>query len=504
MVVLTAEGQREAERRAVEKGISLKELMERAGTGLFRAISREREVNGANVIVMCGKGGNGGDGFVCARLLKQAGARVTAVLCCGEPVSEPSVGMYNLAKECGVDFLSLGTDSEGAHHAAAEADVAVDAVFGIGFRGELPDDVARLFMRVNSNPYVLRAAADMPSGVNSDTGRADERSFRAHFTVSFIAVKPAQLFKNLWRFCGRVTLEEVGVPRETVESVNSGVVLLDKSTAGVPLRDACGHKGTFGRLACVVGSELYRGAGVISVGGALRGGAGFVYALGTEGVLDAVAVRSPEAIMINRQKNPDEAVRALERADACLVGCGLGRGEDSERAVRTALGKCRGTVVVDADALGIVADDPGLFELIKNKKAIFTPHIGEFSRLSGLTADEIMEDRIGASRSYSNRHGVTLVLKSDNTVVAEPSGRVYVNTVGNPGLAKAGSGDLLAGVIASLAAMGLSPRAAACAGVLAHSRAADLACEGKSMHSLTASDVCECLGKALSELESRA
>ncbi len=503
MVVLSAQGQREAERRAVEAGVSLKELMQRAGAALFEAVAREREVEGAQAVVLCGKGGNGGDGFVCARLLKRAGAQVTAVLCCGEPASEPAGEMFGLARQDGVRFVDLKADPDGAHRAAADADIAVDAVFGIGFRGSLPDDVARLFMRANANIHALRAAADMPSGVSSDTGDADERAFKAHFTVTFIAVKPAQLFKSLWRYCGRVTLADVGLPDGTAEGVNSGVLLLDKSAARVPVRDACGHKGSFGRLACVVGSETYRGAGVLAVGGALRAGAGFVYALSTESVLAALAVKSPEAILIDRRNNTDDALRALERADACLVGCGLGRGEDAERAVRTALGVCRGVAVVDADGLGILADNPRLFELLNNRPAILTPHVGEFSRLCGLSVDTVLKDRIGCARAFASERGVTLVLKSDNTVVAEPGGRVFVNTVGNAGLAKAGSGDLLAGVVSSLAAMHLSPRDAACAGVFAHSRAADLASEGKSLHSLTASEVTDFIGRALAELEGR-
>ena len=273
-------------------------------------------------------------------------------------------------------------------------------------------------------------------------------------------------------------------------------------TAGVasallPGRDSTGHKNTFGTLVCAVGSERYRGAAMLTSLGALAGGAGFVTVVSTDKVLDALAVRCPELILVHHG-DEEQAANAFGRATACVVGCGLGTDDAARARFATAMQKGQGTLVLDADGLNLLRESPDVLQ--RWDTPILTPHLGEFSRLTGMPVADIAADRADAAKQYAQAHGAVMVLKSDKTVVATPDGEVWHNTAGNAGLAKAGSGDVLAGVIGSLAAMGMPARDAALVGVWLHSRAADLMIQTVHPHSVTASAVAAHIGIAMAEL----
>lgn len=486
-MIITVAGQRAIEAKAVEKGISLSQLMDTAGQKAFLYVKNNYNIKDMAIPVLCGSGGNGGDGFVVARHLKQAGAVPMVVLCSGTPkASAPSL-MYKRAVSDGVPVVDLALEWERIKEAIEKCDLIIDAVYGIGFHGELNEQMQKITRAVNASSAKV-IAIDMPSGVNADSGAAAADAIRADETVGFIGKKVAQVLKSAAKYCGRVTVEDIGIPEDCYQAAGNALAELDESVVLQVLspKPEDGHKGNYGRLLLTVGSERYRGAASLAAMGALCTGAGLVTVASTEKALNAVAANIPEAILFDLQKNATEYAEQLARADACLIGCGLTVTDTTESLFRSTIANANCPLVIDADGINILANDLKLLGLRKGE-LILTPHVGEFARLTGLTAEEILSDRIKHARAFAEKYRVVLVLKSENTVVALPGGQVLLNTIGNSGLAKAGSGDLLAGVIAALLAMGKKPAEAAAAGVYLHSLAADIAAETRDRYSLTAS-----------------
>ena len=265
-------------------------------------------------------------------------------------------------------------------------------------------------------------------------------------------------------------------------------------------REAASHKGAFGRLFCLVGSDRYRGAATLCVKGALACGAGLISVASTEKALSAVAAHCPEAILFDRQTDLSAALEFLKKSTAAVIGCGLTDTLEAQRIMSRAVNAAKCPLVIDADGINMLAENIDLLKELEGKRVILTPHVGEFSRLTGKSAEEILAAREKAAAKYAETSGFTVVLKSDKTVVASPDGEVFINTLGNSGLAKGGSGDLLSGAIGSALAMGYSERDAVLIGVYIHSRAADLCAELMPKHSMTASAVAELMPAALSEL----
>ena len=499
-MIITVKEQRALEMRAVENGISLVRLMQNAGESVFSLIRERYDIANLSVCVLCGNGGNGGDGFVTARLLKQAGANPVIVLCSGEPESDAALAMFRQAVSEGALVLDVRVEREKIVETIYDCYLIIDAVYGTGFHGELNESFKELFIAVNQSRAAV-ISVDVPSGVDADTGEADENAVRAELTVSFIASKPANVFKSARRNYGETVVADIGVPKECFLNTKSELTEIDAKTVLKMLspRNESGHKGDFGRLLVTAGSDRYRGAAVLAVLGAYNTGAGLVSLASGEKTLCAVASRVPEAIFLDPFCAQQEYIAELKRCDACLIGCGLTvTAQAQELFVRT-LKSAECQLVIDADGLNILASEPSLFRLL-NDKTILTPHVGEFSRLTGIAAQDILKDRVGYAREYAEKHGVTLVLKSDNTVVAPVGGPAFINTIGNSGLAKAGSGDLLSGVIAALLAMGKRPADAAAAGVYLHSLAADIAAEIVNKHSLTASRIAGYIDAAYTSL----
>ncbi len=265
-------------------------------------------------------------------------------------------------------------------------------------------------------------------------------------------------------------------------------------------RDAGSHKGDFGRLLCLVGSGRYRGAAVLCVKGALACGAGLTAVLSVEKALAAVAAHCPEAILYDKELDLPAALDFARKSNAAVIGCGLTDEISVQKTASRVINAVGGTLVIDADGINMLSENIDLLKELEGKRVILTPHIGEFSRLTGKSVEAIAADRAGAAKAYAEETGFTVVLKSDKTVVAAASGETFVSTVGNSGLAKGGSGDLLSGAVGSFAAMGYGELDAALLGVFVHSKAADLCAELMPKHSMTASAVADFIPAALGEL----
>ncbi len=501
-MILTADGQRRVEAKAVELGLSLETLMERAGSALYDVIAeRHRRPRGVRCALLCGRGGNGGDGFVCARLLKENGALPVVLLCAGEPTDGDAKATYDRAVAAGVPVIDAAANEPDVLAELAQAAVVVDAVYGIGFHGALPDLTAQLFAACAKNDESYKISADIPSGVSADGGAACADAFHADLTLAMVARKPAHLFKATRGYCGEVRTPDLGVPQAAFAGEDIDVLSAAAMRPLLPIRGEMTHKGDHGRLLAVAGSDRYRGAATLCVQGALACGAGLVSVASGEKVLEAVAAQCPEAILIDIKNDPKFFLDSLRGASAVAIGCGLSQTNSARGLVQDALAQAAGTLVFDADGINLLAENRNLVKGHR-QPLILTPHIGEFARLCQLEIEAVLADRIGLALRYAVEWDAVVVLKSDNTVVAAPDGRVRVCTIGNAGLAKGGSGDLLCGCIASFAAMGVAPADAAMLGVWAHSRAADLARAALPMHSMTASAVATYLPDAIAELDS--
>jgi ADP-dependent NAD(P)H-hydrate dehydratase / NAD(P)H-hydrate epimerase len=454
-------------------------LMENAGRGATDVLMRELlagVAQGKRVVVVCGTGNNGGDGFVVARHLLVRGARPLVFLAGDRDRTSPDA-RANLDAWCGTGgelrALPAGGPLSGLSDEMARAEVIVDALFGTGLDRAIEGWLAAVVSALNESP-TARFAVDLPSGLDADTGATLGAAVEATVTVTFAHPKLGLLTPNGARLAGRVHVVDIGVPGSLAAPLGDTAQLLDASdlAAWIPPRLPGAHKNSVGHVLVVGGSQGKVGAPQLAVRGALRAGAG-VATIATwadvaqsieSGVLEAMTARiDPSAI--------DASVDAvLEGKQAVVLGPGLGLGDDARAVVKRVLSAYRGPVVVDADALTLFAREPGAFA--QAKKAILTPHPGELARLLGTGAAQVERDRFRAARELVAASGAVVVLKGAHTIVASPDGRLAISPIACPALATAGSGDVLAGVVGAIACT--TPIfEAACAGVLLHALAGE-------------------------------
>jgi hydroxyethylthiazole kinase-like uncharacterized protein yjeF len=505
MKILTAAEMGEADRRSVEAGIPVRELMDAAGTCVARFCLR-RYPEAARVLVLCGKGNNGGDGFVAARVLAGEGVGVR-VLLAGEQddVKGDAAEALRELKEATSDDIveSFDESFEGLEELLSEADLLLDAIVGTGFkpplRGlalKLRDALAKVQMPV--------VAVDLPSGWDADsTEETVEGAFRADAVVTFTAPKLAHVFGHLTADTfGPVVVGDIGSPMEAVVSA-AGLHWTGsaKSIAEKP-RGINANKGKFGHVLVVGGSYGTAGAPSMSSLAALRTGAGLVTAAVPHCVVNTVARIAPE-LMVRGLAEKDGAAALANLEDTALaklmkgikvlaMGPGLSTKGEASQFARELIAKTSVPVVIDADALNAFAD---MAHRLRDAAAggtrtvVLTPHPGEMARLLGLTVPEVEKDRVGLARRFATEHKVTLVLKGWRTLVAHPNGQVAVNTTGNPSMAKGGSGDILTGIVAAMLAQYPDSVAEAVeAAVYLHGLAADFAAHAMDEHTVLATD----------------
>lgn len=497
MKILTVSQMKEAERRSGEMEVSSTRLMENAGSAAATFIKKTFDnIVGRNFMIFCGGGNNGGDGLVVGRKLAAEGANVILVLCAGIPKSEEAAFMYSSAAKAGLTIFDWNEDREKADEYLSTADVVVDALFGTGFHGALSDEDREITVRMN-NAIAAVVSLDIPSGVNAESGEADPDSVRADFTVAFDCRKPGHLLLPGRAFSKKTVEADIGIPQEVASSMLQDCFCADDAMvfSSIRKRPLFCNKGAYGRLLAVCGSEKYPGAAAVSVYAAMRAGAGITTLASTESVIAKVLPRIPEATFLplpadgeGRVSDSEELGSALEKSTACLIGCGLGGGEKIRDLVLGVLKKSEGPVVLDADGLNALAGHPELLLLAKSQ-AILTPHMGEMARLCGLSIEKIQEDRVEVARAFAKKYHVVLVLKDASTVTASPNGDVYFNLTGSPALAKGGSGDCLAGIIAAFAAQKMNPTACAVCGVWLHGLAGERAAEKFSSWGVLATDL---------------
>ena len=462
MLFLSAEMIKEAESRTMEN-VSSMELIRTAAQSCFEEL---KEFN--SVRVYCGKGNNGSDGYATAILLKRNGKRVEIVQVM-PPESEECKILCREAIEAEIPVV------QGSLFATEEFECSFDAIFGIGIHGEISDvNVIRAIEVINSSETFV-VSCDVPSGMDSDTGKECGICVHADKTITFTAPKRGMLSNDSVDLCGEIVIREVGINVNYNEIRQSTCVPLTRKLvkAMIPKRNRYCHKGTFGTAVIVAGSKTMPGAAAMAAMAALRSGCGLVKIIAPVSICGMLNIMVKEAIVIPAAEQggimlPElspEAKEAIINADSILIGCGLGKGKH-EVLINNILSIASCGVIIDADGINCLS---GKTDIIQNKNVLLTPHVKEFSRISGIDVNDIEKNRIQTADSFARDMGIHLLLKGSRTVITYGGSNKYVSVKTTSALSKAGSGDVLAGVISSLCAQGMSLTDAAAAGCFIHS-----------------------------------
>ncbi len=524
MRLVTADEMRRLDRATIESGQATGHaLMERAGLGVAAAIERRYgSVLGLRILVLCGPGNNGGDGFVVARALRASGAEVHAGLIGAvDRLPADTRAHYDAMSAAGIEPRVIATEAELRVLVALRDpwDLAVDALLGTGARGCLEGVIAAAVQELRDldDAGTSVIAVDLPTGVNADTGAIARRTVRANLTVTFGYHKRAHWLYPARAFAGAIEVVDIGLverfgpeddpARHTEVATARGMAEL------VPRREPRAHKGSVGRVLLIGGSAGLTGAVSLAARASTRAGAGYVIAAVPQGLQDILAVKLTEEMTLAM---PQTSARALStaglsvlvehaaRAHAVALGNGLSRDPESLELARALAARIERPMVIDADGLNAFAGQPNVSATVRppagSAARILTPHLGEMARLTGLDAEAIELDRIECARTWAQRWQAVVVLKGAPTVTASPAGHATVNGSGNPGLATAGTGDVLSGVIAAFVAQGLNAYDAARLGVFVHGHAADRIAAARGQLGMSAGDVLKELPARLHEL----
>jgi len=523
MRLLTADEMRRLDRATIAGGfVPGPELMERAGAGVVAAMERRYGPPlGLRVLVLSGPGNNGGDGFVAARLLRAHGAAVSVgVTAPLERVRGDARVHLERMRAAGLDAVALEGEADLARLLAArdQWDFALDAVLGTGARGE-PEGLAAAAvqaLRELDERGTGIVAVDLPTGVNADTGAIARRAVRADLTVTFGAPKRGHFLYPGRAFAGALEIVDIGLVADDGDPAGFPFTLATDEEIALllPQRDPRAHKGSVGRVLIVGGAPGLTGAVALAARAATRSGAGYVQCAVPEGLNDILEVKLTEEMTLpmpqgpGRTLAPAAAGAILARAaavDALVVGSGLSRDTGAAELARRLVAESPCPVLLDADGLNAFEQRGGSLSAARapysptapQGKArvarVLTPHLGEMSRLTGVAPAELETRRMDACREWAMKWGCVLVLKGAPTVIAGPDGRATVNPTGNPGMAAAGMGDVLTGIVAALLAQGLAPYDAARAAVYTHGLGADHCARATGPVGFGAGDVTEAL-----------
>jgi NAD(P)H-hydrate epimerase len=498
------------DRRTIEEcGISALDLMERAGARVVETLlERWGELEGMRVAVVCGKGNNGGDGLVVARLLEQAGVAVDTFLGVDRAaITGEAAHQLRRLEEVGGKVVPV-PEGSAAVEALRRSDVVVDALLGTGLRGAPRQAQGRIIQTINDSACPV-LAVDLPSGVDASSGHVHGVAVRAAVTVTFGLAKVGHLFPPGRGHCGLLELADIGFPETAIEACEGTTFLLTAAgiAARIPRRETDAHKGRCGSVLVIAGSEGMTGAASLSADAALRAGAGRVTLGAPVSLHDILEVKLTEVMTrplpeVRRRRCLSlralgDIVALLPAANALALGPGLGRYHETVDLVRRLLARRDlPPTVIDADALYAIGDGGGCL----GTGRIITPHAGEFSRLTGHSREAIVAEPVPQAVEFAVHHGVHVVLKGGPTVVAAPDGRAFVNPTGNAGMATAGSGDVLTGIIAGLLAQGCEPLSASLCGVYLHGLAGDRARDELGEWGMLAGDLSERVAGAFVEV----
>ncbi len=483
---------KQADELANEKyGICASVLMTNACLSVYEKITPFIPKN-KKIAVLCGKGNNAGDGYGVASLLYQNGYNVCAVrvFSC-EPCSDEAKEKYKEFSLCGGKIIDI---NDFLPHIFSFG-VFIDAVFGVGFSGSVAkdSDLGQLFELCNSTE-AFQIAIDVPSGINSTDGTLTGACFKAELTACIALYKTGLLSYPAREYAGEIVLCDIGFPKELTENLPKHALIPDDEYLKnvIPKRHSNSHKGSYGKLLLFCASPSMTGAGYLSCMGALRSGCGLVNIASDDYTISVLQQKLNEPIFsriyISSSNGLDYLSQLADSSSAVLCGCGLGNNENTKNAIFKLIKTADTPLLIDADGINVLCENINILKEAKHSP-IITPHPAEFARLIGKTTDEVQSDRINLAVNFAKEYGCITVLKGASTIIASPDGRLAINIAGNAGLAKGGSGDVLAGICAGLLCQGINAFDAAVAGVYLHAKAADILKERIGEYGLLPSDI---------------
>lgn len=478
-------------------------LMENAALGIANEIKKEIN-NGrlpieGNAVIMCGTGNNGGDGFAVARHLRSIGW-YTEVIICGDynKIAGDALTNLRIIEKMEIPIKTFDEGYKGLLNNNIKRDLIIDAILGTGFKGELKTGIKLIIDRVNNdNAYVI--SIDIPTGLNSDTGFVNDSCIKANKTVTLGLPKIGLVINDGPIYCGELVIENLTIPNEVYDRIGINRYLTDEKLLRkyiIP-RVNDSHKGAYGKVFVVAGSKGMAGAGLLASEAALRSGTGIVELAVPESLLNTISGKVPELItrgLLEDEnvcvsfESSDNIIKDSAKASSMLIGPGLGVSDGVVHTLINIIKKFRNPIVIDADGLNALSKKPSIL-LEKEGEIVLTPHPGEMARLMGISIIDVQKDRIGNAEKLAKVFKVTVVLKGYRTIIATPWGETWINPTGNPGMATAGSGDVLSGIITSLIAQGFKTHHAAICGAYVHGYSGDRAMEKVGQWGMTATDI---------------
>ncbi len=518
MRVLNAAQMRDADRQTIDDiGIPSMVLMENAGRQVVAALEAAYEdLPERHVAVLCGPGNNGGDGFVVARTLHQRGVEVLVfVIATMTAIKGDARLNVEILGRLGLTVVEISDEQTWDLHFSeiSQCDLIVDAIFGTGLKSPLAGMMETVAADVNASGIPV-TAIDIPSGLSADHAEPIGECIRATMTVTLAAPKLPLVLPPGEAHAGSIVVADIGIPPEVIDNLSGPrIELLTREGMReiIHPRESDSHKGDYGHVLVVAGSRGKTGAAHLTAVGALRSGAGLVSLATPRSSQPIVAAMGAEYMTLPLEETADGkvAVGALDaileaEQDVIAVGPGLGVGPDVTLFVQELVARSESPLVLDADALNALAGDPDrLVTTAGSRPIIITPHPGEMSRLANTTVDEVQANRVDIARDFAVRHQIYVVLKGYRTLIATPEGKVFINPLGNPGMATGGTGDVLTGVLAGWLAQLLDAEAACKIAVYLHGLAGDLTEADEGEVAMTAGDLAAHLGDAVLDLTAR-
>lgn len=512
MKVALNDEMKKIDKLAIEKyGIPGVILMENAGMAVFKEILKEFGVE-YNISIFCGRGNNGGDGFVIARHLLDKGYDIK-VFIIGEKggISGDALINYRIIEKLGADIKEIINDNDliNLKESIIDYPIVVDALFGTGLNKKISGIGERVINIINKySKYTI--AVDIPSGVVGNNGKVYKSAIMADKTVAFSLPKCGNLIYPGAEYNGELIIADIGIPKEVIKNVelNYNLIDLEAIENNLPSRKRDTHKGSYGKANVIAGSLGMTGAAILSCKAALRTGIGLIKLFIGESLNPSVKAGVPEVITVPLQEmrkgviginHIDKIIEETKKANVLTIGPGCGNTSELSEIVKRVLFDVEVPLVIDADGLNALAKNIEWL-LEKKSKIVITPHLGEMSRLANIPIDEIKDNLIKAAKDFSEKWNVIVVLKGASTIITSPEGETFININGNPGMATAGSGDVLTGIITGLIAQGLEPLQAAVTAVYIHGLTGDRAAKEKGEYGLVAGDLVECLPYTIKDI----
>lgn len=518
MKVATADIMRSLDAKTAESfGVQSLVLMENAGSAVAQAVIKDFDAPAKKgVVIFCGKGNNGGDGFVAARHLINRGYHVDVVFLGKKEELSGDAGANYTALSRITDLIHELKDSGGfsaTDIVLKDRGVIIDALLGTGIKGAVKEPYAGAIQLINEAAAagLPVLAVDIPSGIDADTGASAGVAVRAKKTITFGLAKLGLVVYPGAEYAGDMEVADISIPDRLVRQTYIPYTMTEFADVAHLLhaRSYDTNKGNYGHTLVIAGSAGKSGAAILTAKGALRAGSGLVTLAGPEGLMPVFETTVLEALKEPLNETLEGAIdtSAVEKAEALLqtrdvvaLGPGIGTEKQTVKFVADFLKRCNLPLVIDADGLNIIAQDPDLLTGLNHENIVLTPHPGEFGRLINMNPKEVNQKRVDLSIDFAKRYKCTLVLKGARTIVADKDGNAWINPTGNPGMSTGGMGDVLTGIIAGLIAIGLRPRDAAVAGVYIHGMAGDIVYAYHRNSAVLASELLDRISYVISSL----